>query len=258
MRLTVLGGAAAGTNPGMGCSGYLLREGDSSIVLDLGPGTLPELKRHIDTRLLDGIVISHSHLDHTLDLGALRYALKYGPNPANAPIGLWTPPGFGRVLDHLACAYSETEDEAATFYDGVYDISTYDPAQTICPGDFTIRFAPGVHYVPSWAMRVTSQSGKSLGYTADTGPAARLDDLLHGVSVLVSEATLLKPGAEPHGTRGHLTAREAGELATRVGCRTLVLSHFWEENGADRAREQAALAFHGRIEVARPGLMVDI
>ncbi|MCC6790905.1 MAG: MBL fold metallo-hydrolase, partial [Thermomicrobiales bacterium] len=51
---------------------------------------------------------------------------------------------------------------------------------------------------------------------------------------------------------------EAGELATRVGCRTLVLTHIWEESGFDRAREQAAQSFHGRIEVARPGLLVDV
>jgi ribonuclease BN (tRNA processing enzyme) len=257
MRLTVLGGAAAGTNPGMGCSGYLVRDGDASIVLDLGPGTVPELKRHVDQRLLDGIVLSHAHLDHTLDIGTLRYSLKYSPSPATSPIPLWIPPGTQRVLEYLALAYSDDE-EGDGFYDGVYDVFTYDPVIPITVGSFRVAFAPGVHYVPVWAMRLTSESGTSLGYTADTGPAAALDELLDGVSVLISEATLLKPGHEPYETRGHLTAREAGELATRVGCKTLVLTHIWEENGFDRIREEAAQVFHGRIEIARPGLLVDI
>lgn len=258
MRLTVLGGAAAGTNPGMGCSGYLVRDGDATIVLDLGPGTVPELKRHVDQRLLDGIVLSHAHLDHTLDIGTLRYSLKYSPSPATTPVPLWIPPGAQRMLDHLALAYSD-DDETESFYEGVYDIITYDPATPITVGPFKVAFTPGVHYVPVWAMRLTSDSGPAtLGYTADTGPAAELDEHLRGVSVLIAEATLLKPGQEPFESRGHLTAREAGELATRVGSKTLVLSHIWEEHGYERIREQAAQAFHGRIEVARPGLMVDV
>ncbi|HEX7104031.1 MAG TPA: hypothetical protein VF201_15410, partial [Nitrolancea sp.] len=39
----VLGGASAAPNPGQGCSGYLVQLGETRIVLDLGPGTLPEL-----------------------------------------------------------------------------------------------------------------------------------------------------------------------------------------------------------------------
>ncbi|MCC6791042.1 MAG: MBL fold metallo-hydrolase, partial [Thermomicrobiales bacterium] len=230
----------------MGCSGYLVRDGDTAIVLDLGPGTLPELKRHIDPRLLDGLVLSHGHLDHSLDLGALRYSLKYSPVPADAPIDVYIPPGFQRVLDHLALAYAEG-DEATHFYDGALRIVAYDPRHSLQIGEFSISFSPCVHYLPCWAMRVTSKSGAVLGYTADTGPAAPLDGFLRGVSVLVAEATLLKPGLEPFETRGHLTAFEAGELATRVGCRTLVLTHIWEESGFDRAREQAAQSFHGRI-----------
>lgn len=258
MRLTVLGGAAAGTNSGMGCSGYLVRHGDTTIVLDLGPGTLPELKKHIDPRLLDGIIVSHAHLDHSLDLGALRYSLKYSPTPAATPVDLMMPPGSQRVLDHLALAYSETNEEARSFYDGVFRIATFDPDRPLTVGAVTITFAPGVHYVPTWAMRVETSTGLALGYTADTGPAGQLDELLRGVDVLVAEATLLTPGLEPFETRGHLTAFEAGQLASRIGSRTLVLTHIWEESGPERARQSAAQAFHGRIEVARPGLMVDV
>lgn len=256
MRLTVLGGAAAGTNPGMGGSGYLVQDGDAAIVLDLGPGTVPELKRHIDPRLLDGIVLSHAHLDHTIDVGTLRYSLKYAPSPATSPVRLWIPATVERVLEHLALAYGD--GEADTFFDGVYEITTYDPDRPIMMGPFSVAFSPGVHYVPSWAMRITAVDGVVLGYTADTGPAAQLDELLEGARVLIAEATLLKPSPEPFETRGHLTAHEAGQLAARIGCRTLVLSHIWEEYGFDRIREQAAQPFQGRIEIARPGLMVDV
>jgi ribonuclease BN (tRNA processing enzyme) len=44
MELTILGGSAAGPNPGQGCSGYLVESGTTRVVVDLGPGTFPELR----------------------------------------------------------------------------------------------------------------------------------------------------------------------------------------------------------------------
>ena len=79
MELTILGGSAAGPNPGQGCSGYLVESGTTRVVVDLGPGTFPELRRHVDYRLLDGVVLSHGHLDHFLDILTVRYALAYNP-----------------------------------------------------------------------------------------------------------------------------------------------------------------------------------
>jgi ribonuclease BN (tRNA processing enzyme) len=259
MRLTVLGGSAAGPNAGMGCSGYLIQEGDSAVVLDLGPGIVPELKRHIDPRVLDGIVISHAHLDHTLDIGTMRYALKYGPSPARTPVSLWVPPGTKAMLEHLALAYSEEGEPASAFYEGVLDVGVYDPSQALNIGPLTISFSPTVHYVPAWAMRVSTSAGTAtLGYTADTGPSADLGGLLSGVRVLIAESAYLDPGSETYQSRGHLTASEAGQLATRVGCQTLVLTHIWEELGYDRIREAAASSFSGQIAIARPGLLLDV
>ena len=48
MQVTVLGGAAAGGNTGMGCSGYLFESEGAQVVVDLGPGTMLELRQHCD------------------------------------------------------------------------------------------------------------------------------------------------------------------------------------------------------------------
>ena len=81
MNVVVLGGSAAGGTTGAGCAGYLLIEGETRLVVDLGPGTLLELRKHVDFRAIDGIVNSHYHLDHILDVGALRYLGKYHTEP---------------------------------------------------------------------------------------------------------------------------------------------------------------------------------
>jgi ribonuclease BN (tRNA processing enzyme) len=135
-------------------------------------------------------------------------------------------------------------------------VAEYDPAQALRVGDAVVTFAPAVHYVPAWAMRVHAPGGADLGYTGDTGPAADLAGFFAGVEVLIAEATLLDGGDGPAAERGSLTAAEAGALAESAGARTLLLTHMWEERGIAACRAQAATAFGGRIEIAIPGLAV--
>ena len=141
------------------------------------------------------------------------------------------------------------------FFPSVFSIAEYDPNRPLEIGDARITFAPTVHYVPCWAIRVAQATGGGdLGYTADTGPGADLTGFFRGVRVLVAEGTSLRPLAEPLEERGHFTAGEAAELARDSDASTLVLTHLWEENGFDAYREQAAAVFRGRLELARPGL----
>ena len=257
MKLTVLGGSAAGPNTGQGCSGYYVESATSRIVLDLGPGTLPELRRHTDFRTLDGIVISHLHLDHTLDIGALRFALAYNPIKAPARVPLWLPPGGLEFLERFASAFAEP-GMAAEFFAAVFAPAEYDPDHPLHVGDTVVRFARTVHPIPCWAMRVANaDGGRDLGYTADTGPAADLAPLFHDVGVLIAEATNLEPLPHDPADRIHLTAAEAGDLATRAGASTLVLTHLWEERGVATMRSAATTTFPGDLRVAQPGLRVE-
>jgi ribonuclease BN (tRNA processing enzyme) len=253
--LTVLGGSAAGPNTGAGCSGYLVESDGTRIVLDLGPGTLPELRRHADFRTVAGIVISHMHLDHVLDIAALRFALAYNPIKPPGRMPLWLPPGGFAQLGRIALAFAD-EGEDIDYFSSVFDVSEYDPGDTLTIGDIGLTFAPTIHYVPCWAMRLRSVGSGDLGYTADTGPSAPLSPFFAGVAVLIAEATLNEPGEETDHLRGHLTAREAGRLATQVNAETLVLSHIWEELHFEGLRADAAAIFRRNLVVAHPGTVV--
>jgi ribonuclease BN (tRNA processing enzyme) len=256
MRLTVLGGSAAGPNIGQGCAGFLIQGDGVSLVIDLGPGTLPELRRHTDFRELDAVVISHLHLDHLLDLFALRFALAYNPIPPRRKTRLVVPPGGCAWLDRAASVFGG--DEPGAFFDDVFAIEEFDPGASLTVGATTLRFAPTVHYVPCWAIRLAANNASGdLTYTADTGPTANLDRFAHGSAVLLAEAAAGPAPDEPIATRGHLTPTEAGLLAARVGARMLVLTHLWEEHGRELALAHAATAFGGRVELARPGLVVE-
>jgi ribonuclease BN (tRNA processing enzyme) len=256
MELVVLGGSAAGGNTGAGCAGFLVRSEQTTLVLDLGPGTLLELRRQADFRQLDGIVISHLHVDHMLDLLALRYLLMYNPIKPNKRIPLWMPPNGRAMLDRLATTL-DPDPKEGPFYETVLDVRDYDPESELSVGDLSVRFTPTVHYIPCWAARVSNGgSSEDLVYTADTGPTANLAPFAKGAAVLIAEATLPGAGNLPPGERGHQTAAEAARLAADADVDVLVLSHVWEEYGFDAYLADAKSVFSGIVELARPGLKV--
>lgn len=258
MRLTVLGGSAAGTNTGQGCSGYLVESATARVVLDLGPGTLQELRKHANYRMLSAIVISHMHVDHIADLLALRFALAYNPISPPKPVPLVLPPGGRAVLDKLAAVFTG-QGEVAEFFGSVFAIAEFDPGAELVLSGVRLSFLPTVHFIPCWAIRLAGDDSHvgDLTYTADSGPAAALAAFAHGSRVLISEATYIDPPDTPFEQRGHLTASEAGVVATAAAVPILVLSHLWEELGFEQYRAAAARNFSGRIELARPGLHLE-
>ena len=51
------------------------------MVLDIGQGAFPGLVRRIEPATLEGIVVSHLHPDHFVDLVPLRHYLRYQRRP---------------------------------------------------------------------------------------------------------------------------------------------------------------------------------
>lgn len=255
-KLTVLGGSAAGVGTGQGCSAYLVSIDETNIVLDMGPDTMQELRKHVDYRALNGIVISHLHVDHVLDLFILRYMLSYNPVKPEKRIPLFLPPGGLAFLEKAADLFATKQDDIATYFSAVFDLAEYDPNASLVLDGITITFAPTAHLIPCWAMRVHPEGGPDLIYTADTGTDADLDDFARDAAVIIADAAAA-PNAPEAVKRGvHYDAAAASQLAARAGATHLVLSHQWEElepmANAAIAREH----FFGRISIATPGLAV--
>lgn len=251
LRLTIVGGSAASPNTGAGCSGYLIQSSGSTVFVDPGPGTLQELRRHTDFRTLDAVIVSHMHLDHFLDLLALRHALAYNPVAATRPVPVWLPPGGAAFLARATAPFDECDDPGR--FDRTVIVREYDPADLLSIGELTVAFARTVHYVPTWAMRFHEAGGQSLGYTADTGPTADLAGFFSGVDILLAEATLPESTpAAPH-DRGSLTASEAARLATASNAARLVLTHYWEEQQPESQQVASRAAYDGPIQLATKG-----
>lgn len=257
INLTCLGGAAAWPNPGQGCSSFLVRSGETTILLDAGPNILLELRKHVDFHALDAIVISHCHSDHILDLIPYRYGLVYGPTKLAKRIPLWLPPGGTAILHSLAGALSGQGENTEGFWDGVFTLNEYDPDGRLEIGAERLRFTRTAHPAICYAMRIESVAGTTLTYTADTGTIESVLDLARGSDILISEATMPEDADKPGSESGHLKPSEAGILANEAGVGALVLSHLWSERPDSVVLEAAGRSYSGKTVIARPGLVVD-
>lgn len=256
MKLTTIGGSAAGTGTLQGCSSYLVQTDSTSLVLDLGPGTLQQLRAHVDYRTVDGIVISHLHADHIADVVALRYTLSYNPVPPPGPVPLWLPPDGKATLRRIAQAF-DSPDSGLEWFTDVLDIGEFDPKGSVTIGDLTCTFTPTIHFVPCWAIRVhPADNCGDLFYTADTGPAADLTEFASGSRAVIAEAADTGDTGMVFEERGHMSASEAAQLATDIGAETLVLTHVFEEHDLERLMRSAEDVFKGTLLRAVPGLGV--
>ena len=141
----------------------------------------------------------------------------------------------------------------ATFRDLLVDASapTFRPevvadGDAVRVGDLDLRFSRTDHPVETLAVRADSD-GRSIAYSADTGPAWSLAALGTGFDLAVVEATLDEDEAR---RVQHLTGRQAGRLAADAGARALLLTHLAPGTDPARRAAEAAEAYDGPVEVA--------
>ncbi len=251
-----LGGASAAPRPGQGCSGYLIDGDGTRVVLDLGPGTLPELLRHRPLADLNGILITHMHIDHMLDLFALWWGWLYHANPLATPVPLWLPPGGAESVRRTLSTLGRP-DEVERFFGNVCDVAEFDPTRNLTIANTSLSFAQTAHFIPCWAVRVELPSA-TVAYTADTGPAVDLTELARNVDLLISEAMLPVGSLKDSTNRGSSTPAEAAALARNAQARRLMLAHLWSHDDATAALRVASAIFHGETVIAQPGLSVEL
>ncbi len=236
MRLTILGCSGSYPGPGSACSSYLVQGGGRNVVLDMGSGSLANLQLHIDIGDIDAVVLTHRHPDHWADLTGLRVAWKYALGREGLPVY-----GTGETM---ALADAVCDGVGPTF-----DWHVPTGAPTFALGGMEMTFARTDHYVETYAVRLDERgSGRSLAYSADTGPAWSLSSLGTGIHTALCEATY--PTDEAAEGILHLSARRAGEMAREAGVQRLILTHLLPGSDAEVHRAAAAEAFGAPVEVA--------
>ncbi len=263
MRITVLGKSPAWQDAGGACSGYLVEEGGTRLLLDCGNGVFGKLRALVDYVAIDAVVISHLHADHFFDLVPFASALTYAPRQQPVPVDRWPgtdSPARPRLIAPRGSVEAfrqvcEGGGMLAEHVETAFAVTEYAPQDTFAVGPITLRFCSVPHYLPTHAVELTGASGR-MTFGADHAPSPELVDFARGTDLLVIEATLPRP--ERGGIRGHLTPGEAGDHGARADARRLVLTHISDELDAGWARDQAAQAFPGPVEVAADGAVYEV
>ena len=278
-------------------SSLLVRAGGGLVLFDCGEGTQVQMRRfHWGFRRLDAICLTHMHADHVAGLPGLFHTLAnaertepvriFGPEGTNAAVqGLrviaqWLP--YELIVQELA------PGDAFALSAGMRGTVCAAEHRVPClayridldrqrPFDPDRARALGVP-VTSWSRlqrgeAVTGDGGTvrpedvlgpprpglALGFATDTRPTAEIAEHMHGVDLLVSEATYARDDELEKAIRHkHMTIREACELALAADAGTLWLTHF-----SATIEDPAQLAaFAGelfpRVEMGYPGLTVTL
>lgn len=223
MELTILGMYGPYGKAGVGAaSGYLVKEKDTALLLDMGSGVLSRLINEIDITTLSGIFISHLHYDHTSDLLGFRYLLE----EKNLPITI----------------YTHKEDSAwykILFDHPLFNVVNIDENTKVHVGSLELSFFGMEHPITNYAVRIKGNN-KILVYTGDTSYCDNIYNAIRGADCVIADCS--KP---PQFIGGHMPATKAIEIHQKSGVR-IIASHL----SPDYSPEQL-FADYEAIEVAK-------
>ena len=245
MQLTVIGCSGSFPGPDSPASCYLLEAEGFRLVIDMGNGSLGVLQRHAELFGVDAVCLSHLHADHCIDLSSYWVARQYAPDGPRPPIPVYGPRGTAERIAGLS-----GEDPANIR--ARFDVRDLTP-QTREIGPFRVTTEHMNHPVETFGFRV-EHAGWTVAYSADTGQTDALVRLAEDADLLLSEASF--QDAENNPPNLHLTARQAGEHATRAGAAQLVLTHLVPWYDRERSLAQAAEAWCGPLAAATSGLVL--
>ena len=238
MELTILGNRSPYPMKEGGCSSYLLQVKEQNFLLDIGSGTLQNLNQVIDYHQLDGVVISHLHEDHWLDLYPLHYAVKRNIKKGlrEEPLPVYLPFSEGPELDYIQNKLGAE-----------YQLQPIAAGEDLDLGPIEVEFKLTEHSKECYALRIKGVA-QEIGYTADTGEVKSLVEFLTGVDLLLTEATLLPEDDQPD--LPHLTINEAVDLGDKTKARKTVLTHLGSEYSRQEIKESLP-ATSSKVEVSK-------
>ena len=243
LSITPLGISAMYATADVAASGYLLEIDDYKLWLDAGGGTWQQLLKRMDFADIDGILLSHRHPDHTIDLFQCFHARAYGGRDL-ASIPLW---GNDETIERIS-GFSTELDET-------FDITRIEAGGVIDIGGAKASFVDMKHSAQTCGVRF-EYGGAVLAYTADTGPSSDFNALGRDADVLICEATYQ---ASDEWWEGHLSATQAGQVAAEIGPGRLVLTHLPPDRDHQISVQEAkSTAGAVPVELAEPGRKIEV
>lgn len=219
------------------CPGFLVKDGQSKILLDCGSGIHNGLN-FPDT--LDGltIILTHLHRDHYNDVFIFQYASHVFKNLGRLenPLSIYLPAEPVTISRDI-----RSEENAFANYHEL------DESTKIQVGNLTISFCKTDHPVPTFAVKIQSDKSTFV-YTSDTSFSAKdkIAAFAKNADLLICESSLLESHGYPE-INNHLTAKQAGTIALQAGVKKLALTHFWPEEYVNTYVQEASQVFKNTV-----------
>ncbi len=231
LELTVLGSGNYAPGRGAGVrnpAGYAVQAGPAVLLFDLGFGNVRQLARagH-DLNAVSDLFLTHVHPDHCGDLPALLFAFRYDYRPLGGRLRIFGPAGTKALVRALAKAWEPWLDPKSY---GLEVRELPDGGEVAGP-DWVVEARAVPHTAPALGYRVT-RGAASLAYTGDMEYDAGFARFASACDLLLVEATLGEDDKIP----GHMTPRQAIELAKASRCGAALLTHLSEESASEAAR----------------------
>ena len=239
LKITTIGIWGGYPNKNEATSSFLIEQDGFRCLVDCGSGVLAAVQNYTELKDLNAAVISHYHPDHVADIGVLQHAAMVGMQ-----LKEWRTP---------FPIYAHDRDKAmfdSLSYKGVTEGVALQADQTIEIGPLQVSFCETIHPVYCLALKFTAE-GKSVVFTADTEWKEELVSFSEGANLLVSEANLYEKYVGI--IKGHLSGKQAGELAERAGARELWLTHLPQYGDPAEILEAARSCYSGPAQFAAIG-----
>lgn len=244
MKITTIGIWGGYPNKNEATSSFLIEEEEFCCLVDCGSGVLAAVQNYTELKDLDAAIISHYHPDHIADIGVLQHAAMVGMQ-----LKEWETPFPIYAHDR------DPEMFAGLSYKGVTEGKAIEANQPLQLGPFEVSFCETIHPVYCLAMKFEAK-GKSVVFTADTEWKDELIGFSRGADLLICESNLYE---KYRGIiKGHLSGKQAGELAERAGAKKLRLTHLPQYGELEEILVAARSGYSGDAEFAEIGAVYEI
>lgn len=232
----------------MNCPGFMIKYNDKKILLDCGSGISRLMKFPDDLNNLN-VIVTHYHKDHFGDIGSLQYAsyVYHNLGILDDRINIFLPKND---IGYNKEAIISNKESYASYYD-------IDNSYSFNVDDLKISFLDNKsHSIESFMVRIESDDFKII-YTSDIG-TTNMNELVEyckDADLLICESSLLRKYNSNSSV--HMTAYDAGCLASKANVKELLLTHFWPEEDKKMYLEEAKMVFNN-VSVAEEGMEIEI
>lgn len=197
-------------------AGMYLHLNGTQLLIDCGPGTLVRCRQvdpPIDLFQLDGIILTHGHIDHCADVNCLVDAMTGG--------GIWH---RGVLITPRECLEGEHRVVLRYFRGFLERLEPLEPATAYTIGNLKFRSScPHDHRVETYGLHFSTGNGQ-LSFLIDTAYFPRIVEEYSGADTLIVNVVRNDPDDAPHAL--HLCIDQVRDIVGTIRPRRTILTHF--------------------------------